>query len=116
MFGNGKRFSEVIGEVGDAGAPNDYKLPLRHSVLYPVEAHVNGLTVFLLDAVLGDADRTAVVAQDDCWRLGVSEVIEDGSQLCAVLSVHEQTGELGLCSGGDDNGNDGRHSENGTIR
>ena len=115
VFSDWQSLCEIICQVGDACAPENDELALRHSVLDPVEAHVDGLAMLLLNAVMRDPDGTAVVAQDDGWRLRVAEVVQDGAQLGTVLGIHEQAGELGFGCRRDDNRYDGGRGEDGAV-
>jgi len=54
--------TEVIGTVGAARLPKNVELPLTYPIPQPIELHVNGLGLFLIDSVIGNAAGGAVVS------------------------------------------------------
>jgi len=62
-------FGEVIGWIGFSWVPEDVVVVLSHSVLYPIEPHVNRLGLLLLDVVIGNACGHGVVCLDGGWWL-----------------------------------------------
>ena len=61
--GDWKRLGEKIAEVQQAADVSATELLLFHSVLDPVEPHVNRLGHFRRDCAIGNANRTLIVAK-----------------------------------------------------
>jgi len=65
--------SEVIGFVGGTQMPEDVILALANAILNPVEMHVNGLGVLLLDVVIGNTSGSGVVCLNRGGGLGMAK-------------------------------------------
>ena len=57
-------------------------LTLGDAVTGPVEAHVDGTGVPIIDAVIGETDTSGVVNQGGCIRLQVAHLGEFGVEWC----------------------------------
>jgi hypothetical protein len=108
-------FGVVVGKVFVAFAPVDKEVALADAVSNPIEPHVHGLGAALFDGVVADACCTCVVGLDgSCW-LGVSHVLEDGSEHCGFLAIVKEGGEFNFGGGGEDREEDGGENVNGAI-
>ncbi len=65
--------SEVINFVGGTWMPEDVILALANAILNPVEMHVNGLGVLLLDVVIGNTSGSGVVCLNRGGGLGMAK-------------------------------------------
>jgi len=85
---DGERLGEEISEVASAFAPLDGEVTLTNTVADPVEAHVDGLCAMKFDRVVGDANCTGVVTEDDGGWLGIAEGDCDGAKPFANACEH----------------------------
>jgi hypothetical protein len=69
-------FAEIVSAIGCAGFPKYVELFLADAVADPIETHVNGLGVFLLDGIVGQSSGGGVVSLEWRGRLLVSEFLE----------------------------------------
>ena len=73
MIFGGVMFGEVVGFiVVFAPAPIDVKLALLHTVLDPIETHVNGFGASLFDSIIGNSFSACIVCLNGSGRLGVA--------------------------------------------
>ena len=63
-MGGWEVFGPVVSFFVLAGSPKDVELALADAVTHPIETHVDCFASFLLDGVVGDARRCAVVSFD----------------------------------------------------
>ena len=96
MTRDGKRLGEIIAEVQQAADVSATELLLFHSVLDPVEPHVNRLGHFRRDCAIGNANRTLIVAKNCRRRLGMTHVDEDGSFVGGDAGSGEEAGIFGF--------------------
>ena len=68
-------FREIISLVESSGTPINLELALSDAVFDPIEAHVDGLGVLLLDGVIANAGGGAIVRLDGSGRLGMPEFL-----------------------------------------
>ena len=66
----------------------------------PVESHIDGMGVLLLDGVIGDFQWNAVVILDWGCRLGVAECVQGSLANAAFFHVNKQGSSSGLHCGG----------------
>jgi hypothetical protein len=101
MMGRRMVFGEVVGLVQDAFAPIDVELLLAHAVADPVEAHVDGFGSLLLDSVIGDARRSAIIGLQGRWRLGMPEFFKGDPDGAGFFAIVEEGGELSFGGAGE---------------
>jgi hypothetical protein len=99
-------FAEIVSTIGRAGFPKYVELFLADAIADPIKAHVDGLGVFLLDGILGQASGGGVVGLE--WRgwLFVSEFLERHAKRAGVLGVDKESTHFGLGSAGQDGAHD----------
>ena len=108
-------FGVVVGKVFVALAPVDKEVALTDAVSYPIETHVHGLGAALFDGVVADAGGTCVVGLDGSGWLGVSHVLEDGSEHGGFLAIVEEGCEFCFGGGGEDRDEDGGENVYGAV-
>jgi hypothetical protein len=62
---HGERLGEEICQVVCALPPLYDELALADTVAYPVKSHVDGFAALRFDVIIGDANSTFVVAQEE---------------------------------------------------
>ena len=80
-------FGEVFCSIVIFFTPVDAELALADAVTDPLEAHINGFGVALLDSVVFDACCGIVFGINYCWRLMVlkcEKSCSDGGSLFAI--------------------------------
>ena len=80
-------FGEVFRSIVICFTPVDAELALADAVTDPLEAHINGFGVALLDSVVVDACCGIVLGINYCWRLMVlkcKKSCSDGGSLFAI--------------------------------
>ena len=100
MFVDGERFGEKVGQVVGPLSPNDAELCLCDAITNPVKAHVHGLGALELHGVVGNANSTIIVTENDGLGLWVAKVEEHDAEPYTKLRVDEHGAVLGLRSGG----------------
>jgi len=102
VFVNGERFGEKVGQVVGPLPPNDAELCLGDAVTNPVKTHVHGLGSLELHCVVGNANGTIIVAENNGLGLWMVEGEEHNAEPHAKLRVDEHGAILGLRSGQND--------------
>jgi hypothetical protein len=81
-------FGEVVGTVEFAGRPIEVELSLRHAVLEPVVAHVEGLGSFHANRCMEDAVSSGIVGlngRPPRFRLCVTHLLAEAATVRSVL-------------------------------
>ena len=99
---NRERLGEEVCEIVGALTPLDDELALTDAVTDPVEAHVDGFGTVELDSVVGYADRTGVVTENDSGRLGIAECSSDSAKPRACAGEGVEAGVFALGDRSDD--------------
>ena len=80
-------FREVVGQVGDTGAPVDTEHLLRFLPSHPKEAHVPRLASFALRVPVADTVHCIVVCLDGClslWMTHLDQIVTCGDGFSCV--------------------------------
>lgn len=93
-----ERFSEEIGQIQMAWTPTDFELYLTNAVTDPVEFDIDCLRSFGLCSEISEADRGAVVAEDDSRGLRIAEIGEHMAQIHTFNSTKVKGSVFGFCS------------------
>ena len=98
LFVNGRDvvLSDVVGFVKVTTLPVIEELTLGFAVLKPVEAHVNGFGLLLLEGLVADAFGGRVVSLDSCWGLGMSKFLEHDAEVAVLLAIEVKGCKLGF--------------------
>ncbi len=83
-------FCEVIRQVFGRWNIGYSELSLSNAVADPMHSHINSFRFLLLNRICGDANCSGIVAENYSCRLGVSDVLEDGSESGGLLSRGEE--------------------------
>ena len=92
----------VVSKVASAGFPVDDELAFLDAILEPIKTHANGLGAALLDSLVEDAARDAVVGGHGGGRLGPTHLAKSGAKRAQGLGVVESPTNLGIGGGGMD--------------
>ena len=95
-------FGVVVTVIGRSWRPEDVKLLLVHSVLDPIEAHVDGFGSGLFTGGVGDGHGSGIVDLDRGGGLDVAHFGESGAQWDSFLAIVEEGTDLGFCCEGGD--------------
>ena len=95
-------FCEVIRQVFGRWNVSYGELPLSNAVADPMHSHVNSFRSLLFDRICGDANCSGVIAENYSRWLGVSDVLEDGSEGGSLLACGEEGSVFSFSSTGDD--------------
>ena len=74
-----KMLGKIIGKIVDAFFPMHDELSEADSVANPIEAHVNGFGLFLLDCVIDNLLGACIVSLDWGSRLRMAHFVEGGA-------------------------------------
>ena len=97
MAGDRQSFGKKICSVAKARHEDDSEVSLPHTVSQPMEAHVKRLRHLESDGVGCETDGDFVIAQEWCWRLGVTHVLQDLAFVGGNACGGEESSVLGLC-------------------
>ena len=89
MFASRKGFGEEVGKIMGVFPPLDVEVSLGNTVPDPMEAHVDGLKLFGLHRVSGNANGTSVIAEHERGRLRVPESDQDGTNPLPNAAIGE---------------------------
>jgi hypothetical protein len=108
-------FGEEVGQVVFAWSPGNNKLLSGDAVSDPMVLHFDAFCSFWFNGVIRNTFGTFVVGKNVCGRLWVSEVFENLSKTCTVLSSQEAGDVFGFAHGGHDSGDDCGHDVDGAV-
>ena len=111
----GVMFYEVFGKVDCFGIPVEGELALVDAVSDPLEKHVDGAQVLLLDSSIDDACWGAVVTFYWSVWLGISYFFKGGADGNTGLGVFKYVYHLGLCCISDEIFHDAVFSVDGAV-
>jgi hypothetical protein len=78
MAGDGQSFGkEICTNVDFSRHEDDAKVSLPHAAPQPIEAHVQRLRHLEVDGIGRETDGDFVVAEEWCWRFGVTHILQD---------------------------------------
>jgi hypothetical protein len=97
MVGDGQSFGKQICNVHLSRHEDDSKVSLPHAVPQPMEAHVQRLRHLEVDSIGRETNGDIVVAEEWCWRLGVTHVLQDLAFVGGDAAGGEESSVLGLC-------------------
>ena len=106
---------KVVAFIHRTRFPKDVELLLANRIVYPIEAHVNGLGVFLFDRVLGEPMAGTVVNLEWCGWLLVAKFFESMMKGDRLTSIVECSCNFGFSSTGQDLPSNLAYNQNGTI-
>lgn len=115
VVGSGVVFGVIIGHVGFTATPDNFELALSNSAFDPVEAHVDGFGSFLFDGVVGNAEGSAVVGDNDSWWLWMAKFFQADAFGARVFGIEECSSELSFGCGRDNVFEDLAGDMNGTV-
>ena len=106
---------EVVGVVGSAGVPEEVEVALVDAVPHPIIPHVDGAGAALTSGSSEDTGGGGIIG--DYWGggLGMLHLGEEGSDVCSVLSVGEESSHFGLHHGGQHVFHDAAFDQDGAV-
>ena len=108
-------FGEIIGTVCFAFAPIDFELALANAIANPLEAHTNGLGLFMFHGISGDAAFRFVVGCHWGCRLGMPHFFKGNAQSTGFLAVEKERAEFGFGGAGKNFAHDVAKDLDGTV-
>ena len=106
---------EVVSLVSGSRLPEDVELFLANTITNPIEAHVNGLRVFHLDRVIGDAGSSAIVGLQGRGRLGMAQFLQGSPDRACLFGIEEKCTKFGFSRTGHDRTQDVAQYVNGPV-
>ena len=100
MMGGWVVFRKIISPVFISWLPENFELALLHSILKPIESHINSFCTFLFDGFVEETVGCAVVGLDrgrGLFMTHFEKCISDGFR---ILAVDEDGANFRFCSGG----------------
>ena len=82
-------FREIICTVENALPPIDMELALSVTIANPIKTHIHSFGPFLFDSVVGNATGGAVVRDNGCWWLWMTQFCQDVADRIGFLAVVE---------------------------
>ena len=82
-------FGWVVSEIVEPWLPVNIEHTLADSVTQPVESHVHGFGLLLLDGVVGNAHCGGIVCLDGGGSLGLVHFLEGGADGDCFLAIEE---------------------------
>ena len=69
-------FGEIVSEIVDTAVPVDMKFTLANVIANPIEMHVHGLGMTLVDRIIDNARGALIMSLNGSGRLRIPEFIE----------------------------------------
>ncbi len=106
---------EVVSLVSGSRFPEDVELFIANAMTNPIEAHVNGLRVFQLNRVIGDACGSAIVGLQGHGRLGMAQFLQGSPDWACLFGMEEKCFKFGFSRTGHDRTQDVAQYVNGPV-